>query len=66
MIDLNISSIEGLSRNTLGSQGCKPLSHSLSLNQYLLVLNLSGNFIGDHGVSYICQGLKKGPNKTLI
>jgi Ran GTPase-activating protein (RanGAP) involved in mRNA processing and transport len=64
LYDLNLSSHEGLQRNTLGSIGVKPLKDVLKINHYLGILNLAGNFIGDLGVSYLCEGLSL--NSTLV
>ena len=57
LLHLNLSSHEGLSRNTLGPTGVKPLREVLKFNHYLAILNLAGNFIGDIGVGYLCEGL---------
>jgi Ran GTPase-activating protein (RanGAP) involved in mRNA processing and transport len=65
IIDLNLSSAEGLARNTLGPAGVKPLAKVLQINQFLTFLNLAGNFIGDTGLGYICQGIQGGNNKGL-
>ncbi len=66
LIDLNLSSHEGLQRNTLGAAGVKPLRELLNVNKFLTILNLAGNFIGDLGICYLGEGLKKEPvNKTL-
>ncbi len=64
LLNLNLSSYEGLSRNTLGPNGIKPLRYVLKINRYLAILSLAGNFIGDTGVGYICEGLKG--NTTLM
>lgn len=48
----------------MGAAGAKPLSYVLSVNKYLLILNLSGNFLGDQGVLSICDGLSN--NQTLL
>lgn len=34
------------------------------MNKFLAILNLASNFIGDVGVSYLCEGLSG--NKTLV
>lgn len=61
VIDLNLaSSNEGLNRNTLGSAGVLPLRHTLKVNKFLAILNLSGNFIGDTGINYLVEGLGLG------
>lgn len=62
LIDLNLSSTEGLNRNTLGAKGVAPLQSVLAFNNYLTILNVSGNFIGNKGLRYICAGLNQGPN----
>ena len=59
LIELNLSSHEGLQRNTLGAAGVKPLRELLNVNRFITILNLSGNFIGDLGVCYLGEGLKK-------
>ena len=64
LLNLNLSSYEGLSRNTLGPNGIKPLRYVLKINRYLAILSLVGNFIGDTGVGYICEGLEG--NTTLM
>ena len=64
LINLNLSSYEGLSRNTLGPNGVKALRFVLRVNRYLAILSLAGNFIGDIGVGYLCEGLEG--NTTLI
>jgi Ran GTPase-activating protein (RanGAP) involved in mRNA processing and transport len=64
LLNLNLSSYEGLSRNTLGPNGIKPLRYVLKINRYLAILSLAGNFIGDKGVGYICEGLEG--NTTLM
>ena len=64
LLHLNLSSHEGLSRNTLGPTGVKPLREVLKFNHYLAILNLAGNFIGDIGVGYLCEGLQA--NTTLV
>lgn len=66
LIDLNISSLEGLQRNTLGPAGVKPLRELLHVNHFLSILNLSGNFIGDMGICYLGEGLKKHPVNTSL
>ena len=66
IIDINLSSSEGLNRNTIGSKGVEPLRRVLALNKFLIILNLSGNFIGNKGLGYICEGLRTGRNQTLI
>jgi hypothetical protein len=43
----------------------KPLAKVLQINQFLTFLNLAGNFIGDTGLGYICQGIQGGNNKGL-
>jgi Ran GTPase-activating protein (RanGAP) involved in mRNA processing and transport len=63
-LNLNLSSYEGLSRNTLGPNGVKPLRYVLKINRYLAILSLAGNFIGDIGVGYLCEGLEG--NTTLM
>ncbi len=61
VIDLNLaSSNEGLNRNTLGSAGVLPFRHTLKVNNFLSILNLSGNFIGDLGLTYLVEGLGYG------
>lgn len=68
LIHLNLSSHEGLQRNTLGALGVKPFKDVLKVNRYLTILNLSGCFIGDIGLGYICDGLQGSQdtaNKTL-
>lgn len=64
LLNLNLSSYEGLSRNTLGPNGVKPLKFVLKINRYLAILSLAGNFIGDTGVGYLCEGLEG--NTTLM
>lgn len=64
LLHLNLSSFEGLSRNTLGPNGVKPLKDVLKVNCYLAILSLAGNFIGDTGVGYLCEGLQG--NTTLV
>jgi len=42
------------------------LKELLNVNHFITILNLAGNFIGDLGVCYLGEGLKKHPvNKTL-
>ena len=60
LIELNLSSIEGLNRNTLGSQGVKSLARVLPINPIISSINVSGNFIGDSGMLYICEGIRNG------
>lgn len=36
----------------------------LQVNKFLMILNLSGNYIGDAGVKGMCLGLRK--NQTLL
>lgn len=38
----------------------------LSFNRFLSVLNVSGNFIGNKGLAFICEGLLQGPNQILL
>ncbi|CDW82579.1 UNKNOWN [Stylonychia lemnae] len=66
IIDVNLSSFEGLNRNTLGAKGVQPLKTVLAYNLYLTILNVSGNFIGNKGLQYICEGLQQGQNQTLM
>ena len=65
-MDLNLSSFEGLNRNTLGAKGVEPLKQILAFNNFLTILNVSGNFIGNKGLAFICEGLLAGPNQTLL
>ena len=66
LVDLNLSSFEGLNRNTLGCKGVEPLRQILAFNRFLTILNVSGNFIGNKGLAFICEGLLAGPNQTLL
>ena len=38
----------------------------LKFSQFLTILNVKGNFIGNKGVNSICMGLKNGPNQALL
>ena len=64
LVNLNLSSFEGLHRNRIGPKGVFPLKEALAVNKTLTILNLGGNCIGNEGVSYICQGLQH--NESLI
>ena len=55
LIHLSLSSGKscGNNRNRVMEQGAYELAEALSINQYLLILNLTGNAIGNEGLSYL-------------
>ena len=64
IVDLNVSSFEGLHRNRIGPKGVKSLGDILRYNTILSILNIGGNCIGNAGISHICRGLKS--NLSLV
>ena len=57
IINLNISSHEGINRNRLTSKGIKNIIKFLGKNLYIESLNLSGNSLKNEGFDFICRGL---------
>ena len=61
IVELVLSSEEGLHRNSLGPESIKPLQEILAFNKFLSILDLSGNSIGNNGLKYICNGMSDRP-----
>lgn len=59
LIELSLSSGKsgGNNRNRIMERGCYELSESLSENKFLLYLNLTGNAIGNEGLSYLLPAI---------
>ena len=57
IIDLNISSQEGINRNRLTAKGIKNIVKYLENNLFIETLNLSGNSLKNEGFDLICKGL---------
>lgn len=59
MASLNLGS-----NYSIGREGCRHLSASLSSNAYLTSLDVSNNHLGESGMSALAEGLKS--NKGLL
>lgn len=47
----------GNNRNRVMEQGAYELSEALAINKYLIILNLTGNAIGNEGLSYLLPAI---------
>ena len=63
LISLNLSSLEGVNRNRISTEGVRDIENVLKTNKFLEYLNLSGNSIKNDGVKYLMCGLNM--NDTL-
>ena len=59
ILELNISTIDGINRNRLTSVGVKNTALYLQKNHFIEILNISGNNIKNEGFAYICEGLNQ-------
>ena len=66
LISLNISSLEGVNRNRISSEGAKLIEDVLKTNHFLEYLNVSGNSIKNEGVKYIMSGLDNNPTLKYL
>ena len=59
MINLSLSSGKsgGNNRNRVMEKGAYELAEALSVNRFLLILNLTGNAIGNEGLSYLLPAI---------
>jgi len=59
LIDLSMSSGKsgGNNRNRILERGTYELAEALSINRFLLILNLTGNGIGSEGLSYLLPAI---------
>jgi Ran GTPase-activating protein (RanGAP) involved in mRNA processing and transport len=64
IISLNVSSQDGLKRNRLGELASIAISHCLSQNVLLQILNISGTSLGPTGLANLCKGLRN--NQSLF
>ena len=47
----------GNNRNRIMARGAYELSEALAVNKYLIILNLTGNGIGNEGLSYLLPAI---------
>ena len=59
LINLSLSSGKsaGNNRNNMMQKGAYELAEALACNKFLLILNLTGNAIGNEGLSYILPAI---------
>jgi len=61
-LDLNASQTSG---GVIGPQGAQYLADMLSVNGALTALNLSSNYLGDEGVSAVCEAIQSNKETKL-
>ena len=66
LVHLSLSSGKsgGNNRNRVMEHGAYELAEALSVNKYLVILNLTGNAIGNEGLSYLLPAIAQ--SDTLI
>ena len=64
VVSLDFSSIDGIDRNKIGTQGCKSLAQLLQRNEIISHLNLSMSGISADGCLFLSSALSQ--NKSLI
>ena len=58
VISLNLSTIDGISRNKFSVSGMQALNNLLKFNKFIIILDISSTAIGNDGFAYICEILE--------
>lgn len=62
---MNLSTIEGVSRNRISASGIKELAILLQKNRFIENLDLSSIGLGNAGFEEICEALKENNPKNM-
>jgi hypothetical protein len=64
VISLDVSTIDGVSRNRMSAPSIEMLRQLLEYNNFIQDLNLSSTGLGNAGLDAICEVLQKGAQKA--